>query len=50
MQNLLCKQFADKPQEVRNVFFALHGNLDGGLTRLFIFLYEGVDQLGGGFW
>ncbi len=48
--DLFCKQLADEIQEIRDSLFALYRNLDGGFACLLVFLNNGINQLGSGFW
>lgn len=48
--DLFCKQLADEIQEIRDSLLALHRNLDGGFACLLVFLNDGINQLGSGFW
>ena len=48
--DLFCKQLTDEIQKVRNCLFALHRYLDGGFACLLVFLNDGINQLGSGFW
>ncbi len=48
--DLFCKQLSYEIQEIRDSLFALHRYLDGGFTCLLVFLNDGINQLGSGFW
>ena len=48
--DLFCKQLADEIQKVRNRLLALYWYLDGGFACLLVFLNDGINQLGCGFW
>ena len=48
--DLFCKQLSYEIQEIRDSLFALHRYLDGGFACLLVFLNDGINQLGCGFW
>lgn len=48
--DLFCKQLAYEIQEIRDSLLALYRNLDGGFACLLVFLNDGINQLGSGFW
>ena len=47
--DLFCEQFSYEVQQVGDGVFAFYRNLDGGLSGLFVFLDDSVDELGSGF-
>ena len=47
---LFCKQLSYEIQKVRDGLLALYRNLDGGFACLLVFLNDGINQLGCGFW
>ena len=48
--DLFCKQLSYEIQEIRDSLFALHRYLDGGFACLLVFLNNGINQMGSGFW